>query len=332
MTQRVLVLGADGFIGGHLVGSLVRSNWATPVAAGRRPPAGDGAVPRIRLDATDPAQVGRALQDVDAIVNCVAGSTAAIVAGARALFDCAGRMSPAPSIVHLSSMAVYRQTDGEVDESAPLGGSPGSYAEAKIVAEGAAAAFGRAVVLRPGIVYGPGSTLWSVLVGRLLLQRRLGDLGAAGSGICNLVHVDDVVAAVLAALRTPRAQGATLNLAAPNAPTWNGYFAAYAAALGALPLRRIGAGRLAVEQYVLGPALKLAELMQRRLPAPSRGYRRPLRPAIRPWLLDQCRQRLRLRAQAAQELLGLDWTDPSTGLQATAAWLLAGAPPILAPR
>ena len=36
MSMRVLVLGADGFIGGHLVGSLAASDWATPIAGGRR--------------------------------------------------------------------------------------------------------------------------------------------------------------------------------------------------------------------------------------------------------------------------------------------------------
>ena len=39
-----------------------------------------------------------------------------------------------------------------------------------------------AAILRPALVYGRGSALWSERVARLLRAGRLGDLGAAGDG------------------------------------------------------------------------------------------------------------------------------------------------------
>ena len=40
--QRVLVLGAGGFVGRHVMAALATSDWATPVAAVRRSPIAGG--------------------------------------------------------------------------------------------------------------------------------------------------------------------------------------------------------------------------------------------------------------------------------------------------
>ena len=76
MTTRVLVLGADGFIGSHLVGSLAASDWASPIACGRRARAAGAADPiaRLQFDATDESALNHALQSADAVVNRIAGS------------------------------------------------------------------------------------------------------------------------------------------------------------------------------------------------------------------------------------------------------------------
>src|SRR5207237_284416 len=114
----------------------------------------------------------------------------------------------------------------------------------------------RAVVLRPGIVYGPGSAQWSERVARWLHAGRIGDLGACGDGYCNLVHVSDVCAATLKALGTRDAAGRAYNLGSPQPPTWNEYFVEYGRALGAVPVRRISRRRLRIETKILAPPLK----------------------------------------------------------------------------
>ena len=82
MKQRILVLGANGYVGRRVVSALADSDWADPVAGVRRARQQGR---EIVLDATDPAAVTRALGEVDAVVNCVAGSADAMTAGARAL-------------------------------------------------------------------------------------------------------------------------------------------------------------------------------------------------------------------------------------------------------
>lgn len=316
MADRVLVLGAGGFIGRRIVAALAASGWARPVAAGRHAaalPAGPGVEVRA-LDATDPLQLGPALEGVSAVINCVAGSPPNIVSAAREMFAAALRSGAPPRIIHLSSLAVYGSARGEVDESTPLTGAREPYGAAKLVAEQLALAYPRAVILRPGIVYGPASPWWSDRIARLLVARRLGDLGAAAQGVCNLVHVDDVAEAVVRAVRAAGVEGQIYNLSLPQPPTWNEYFRRYAEALGATPVRRISGTQLTLELALRGPLLKVTELLGR-----SGGT-----PPIRPWLLRLCRHDITMRATRIVEAFGLTWTPLERGLAGTAAWFGAG--------
>ncbi len=314
---RVLVLGASGFIGRRVVQSLAASDWAMPVAASHRTALDlPIAVEAVQLDARRASAVQDALRGAAGVVNCITGDAATIIAGARALFAACARLTPPPRVVHLSTMMVYGTATGTVDETAPLKGDWDDYSRAKAEVEHMSRACPAVVHLRPGIVYGPGSPIWVARIGRWLLQHRLGDLSEAGLGFCNLVHVDDVVQAILQALRMPGIEGEAFNLAAPAAPTWNEYFRQFAAALGT-PLFPISRLRLQFEQHILAPPLKIAEILSRIW---NFGWRPP--DPIRPWLMRLCGQRLRLDARKAERMLGIQWTPLDRGLRDSAAWFL----------
>ncbi|HEY3731128.1 MAG TPA: NAD(P)-dependent oxidoreductase [Steroidobacteraceae bacterium] len=318
--MRVLVLGADGFIGARLVQALATTDWAEPVASGRRPAAVDAShasrqVARMCFDATDESALAQALGQVDAAVNCVAGNAQTIVDGARALVGAALRQTRPPRLVQLSSMAVYGAVSGLTSESAPLRGLD-PYAQAKIGAEKEFATYSQAVLLRPGIVYGPHSRQWSERIARWLFARRLGDLGALGDGCCNLLYVDDVTRAVLECLKRPGLQGQVFNLSMAAPPTWNDYLIRFARALGAVPVRRLGRRRLQIETKLLAPPLKIAEIVVKKA-----GLRRLSLPEpIPPSLLRLCQQEIRLDVARAEQLLLLRWTALDEGLQQTAQW------------
>jgi nucleoside-diphosphate-sugar epimerase len=315
MTMRVLVLGADGFIGSHLVTALAGSDWASPIACGRRARTVGATDPiaRLQFDATDESALHQALQSADAVVNCIAGSTRTIVDGARALVAAAARQPRPPRLVHLSSMAVYGNASGVVTESAPLRAED-AYAKAKIAAEADCQRYSQAVILRPGIVYGPRSRQWTERVARWLSAHRLGDLGAAGDGYCNLVYVADLVAAVALCLRLPGMAGQVFNLAMAQPPTWNEYFVAFARALGAVPVARIGRRRLKIETKLLAPPLKVAEILCRKVGISA--LRLP--EAIPPSLLRLWQQDIRLDVTRAEQLLQLQWTALEDGLRQAA--------------
>jgi 2-alkyl-3-oxoalkanoate reductase len=312
------VLGASGFIGRRVVQMLAASDWAIPVAASHRTPL-DLASPleTVRLDARQPAAMHHALRGVTGVVNCITGDSETIIASARALFDACSRLAPPPRIVHLSTLMVYGTATGTVDETATLKGDWDAYSAAKAEVEKLARTCGSVVHLRPGIVYGPESPIWSGRIGRWLRQHRLGDLGAAGLGYCNLVHIGDVVEAVHRALRASGIEGEAFNLSLPSPPTWNEYFRQFAAALGT-PVVPISQVRLMLEQHILAPPLKIAEILSPTLPF---GWRPPA--PIRPWLLRLCCHPIRMDVRKAEHVLGMGWTPLDQGLRESAAWVLS---------
>jgi len=317
MQQRVVVLGASGFIGRRVMAALRRTGWATPVGVSRQALGFDRrSYESLTFDATDATALARALDGASAVVNCVAGSAYAITRTAELLFATAAAMARPPRIVHMSSLAVYGSEPRDVDESSRPAVDLDPYGAAKVQADDFAARYGRAVVLRPGIVYGPESPWWSDRIARLLIARRLGDLGSAGIGFCNLAYVEDVAMAVVQSLLLPSLEGRSFNLSMHEPPTWNEYFQRYSVALAATPVRRISAMRLAYETRLVGPLLKIAAIMlrsDRNLPVP-----------IRPWLLRLCGQRVLMRSLAAPMALQLQWTPLDVGLEGTARWFLLG--------
>jgi nucleoside-diphosphate-sugar epimerase len=171
------------------------------------------------------------------------------------------------------------------------------------------------VILRPGCEYGPHGELWSGRIARWLFAHRIGDLGAAGDGFCNLVHIDDLAAAVVLALQDPLAVGRAYNLSMPNPPTWNDYLVRYARALGAVPVKRISGRQLALETKVLAAPLKALEIA-----AHAVGVGEVAPPPIPPSLLRLTRQEICLVATRAQLELGWTCRPLAQGLAQTAAW------------
>ncbi len=316
MKQSVLVLGAGGFIGRAVVSGLAATSWALPVAGVRRPTTLGAAAEQRIVEGTSAASVAAAMQGISAVVNCVAGDAQTILSGAKALVEAAGRLTPAPRIIHLSSMAVYGSAEGLLDESTPLRGDLGPYSEAKVAAEQVIAPYPRAVILRPGCVFGPGSDQWSSRIGNLLRARRLGDLGTSGDGCCNLVDVADVVFSIVRALEDPTTDGRAFNLAVAAAPTWNEFLTRYAVALRAVPVKRIPARQLRIETKMLAPPLKILEILARA----GKIDTRRLPPPIPPSLLRLMSQDIRLDSRAAESGLGVAWKGLDASLTDTARW------------
>jgi nucleoside-diphosphate-sugar epimerase len=318
--MRVLVLGGTGYVGSRLCALLRDSGWAIPVSASARRRA--SGFESLRVNTRDAAAMRLALAGVDAVVNCVAGDALSIAQGAKVLAH-AATAAGRPRLVHLSSMSVYGRVEGRVDENTALDPSLGWYGRSKCEAErhieGYAASGGTAVILRPGCVWGPGSQLWVGRTGRWLQSGRLGDLGIAGDGWSNLVHVDDVCRAIMAALRSrhPLGQVRTYNLAASDSPRWNEYFVDLALAIGATPVRRISPRQLRMDAWIAGPPLKVAQTLLARI-----GRASALPDPLPPGLLGLWERHLRLDAGKAERMLGVRWTPYADALEQSAAWFL----------
>jgi len=321
--MRVLILGASGYIGRALFRRLQETGWAEPGRASRGSGNASVVLEHPRVDSRNPSALAAVLNKYECVVNCVAGDFDSIAGGAECLAKVAAN-SGCRRIIHLSTMSVYGRLEGEVNEGAALDPGLGWYASAKCAAEGHMRAYsekgGEVVILRPGCVYGAGSELWVGRIARWLHAARIGDLGAAGDGWANLVHIDDVCTAVLAAVHLPMLPGATpvFNLAGPDSPRWNEYLVDLAIGVRAVPVRRISAWRLKVDAHLAGPPLKIAEKLLDRIGVRHRWLPDPLPPSI----LRLWRQEMRLNSDAATKALAIRWTDYQTGLRDSTDWFL----------
>ena len=252
----VLVTGASGFIGGHVMRHLAQRG-VSAVAATR-----DGRDGSRRLDLREPAGMAAALAGVDAVVHCAVGDRAVTVEGTGALLQAAAA-ARVRRVVHISSVAVYGGAAGSIAEDWPTVPVDGhGYAAWKAAAEAACLSqTGLEIVrLRPAIVYGAGSTLWVGQLARRIRSGRWGLFGAGGDGICNLVHVTDVASAVAAALQHPQGAGRAFNVNGPEQTTWNDWFGRLAQAIGAPPLQSLSPATLRARSIASLPLKAVARL------------------------------------------------------------------------
>ena len=319
-TSRVLVVGGSGFVGSAIIRAIQATSGLQAIGASRRSQPAQTTVEHRQCDATDPASLLAAMDDVDAVVLCVLGSARQMTAATRAVCQAALARPKLRQVVLMSSMSVYGPVEGLIRESDPLDGEAlGSYGHAKVACERIAADYiarGCPITtLRPGIVYGPGGEQWVGRLGRLLRTGRLGDLGAMGDGICNLVLRDDVGAAVVAALNTRASIGAAFNLCDGGFGTWNDYLVTLGCLAGYRRIRRISARRLALETRVIAPPLHALRLT---MPVAARTL---LPELISPALAKLFNQRLRLCSDSANTVLGFKPTPRAHGVALSAAWL-----------
>lgn len=302
--MKVMVLGGRGFVGRRVVSQLQDQGDVEVVVASRSAGAGG-----IAVDSRNEADMTRALQGVNVVVNCVTGDGAAISEGARALVNAALK-SGRPRIVHLSTMSVYGSQEGLITEDAPLVDDLGWYGHAKIEAEGHmdryASQGGEVVILRPGVIIGPDSDPWVRRFLRWIQAGRLGDLGPMGDGPANLVDVEDVGQAVVKAisLGSDGRHALVFNLVAPDSPRWNDYFRDLSLRAGSRPLERWGRRRLKAEVLFLGVPLKIME----RLTAKIGKKNSALPEGIPPSLVKLWQSHINLSSAAAEECLNIEWT------------------------
>lgn len=242
----VLVTGGSGFIGGRLVERLVEDCGARvrvlvrDVAAAARP--ARFPVEIARGDVSRAGDVAAAARGCEVVFHCAYGTTGPQGQRARVNIEgtrnvLAAAAAERARVVHLSTLMVYGLTgDGDLDETAPRRRFGNAYSDSKLEAERLALAATRAgrapvAVLQPTGVYGPWGGVWTAQVLRTLKAGRM-ILVDGGTGLANMVYVDDLVSAMLLAAVRDEAVGEALLISGEEPVTWRELYERFARMLG----------------------------------------------------------------------------------------------------
>lgn len=238
-TPTILVTGATGFLGRHVVAAALRAGFSVRAAVRPGTDPADllwGQHPALQIARVDLRRRGglaAALNGCNTVVHLAAtkaGDFAARFSGTvvatenlLAAMDEAG----VRRLVHCSSFSVYRSgalpINGVLDEDTPVEDRPlmrDDYAQVKLVQEQlvwdwAVALHRELTVLRPGIIYGPGE-LWNALIGVEILPKLW--LGTGWRTRLPVAWVENVADAfVCAASQSPLA-GSALNILDTRSP------------------------------------------------------------------------------------------------------------------
>lgn len=251
----VLVTGAAGFIGAVVTKALADAGVPTRAGSRHSRPAAGEPWP---CDLDNPDQISAALVDVQSVVHTAYGSSAAMMQQCKNLLAAMDK-NHVTNLIYFSSIAVYGDQTGAIAEDAPLAGLD-DYANAKIACEALIQDWvqggeRRAIIVRPGIVYGRNSPFWINKLSERITCGAWGTFGPLGEGTAALIHVDDVASltvrasAVLCSDQRNSMPAVTIvNVQGPEDITWNAYFSALAEKLHEPSLPELSAQNIAYRQ------------------------------------------------------------------------------------
>lgn len=234
----ILVTGASGFVGSHLVPVLLAAGHRV-VALTRTTAHGDDLIARVPAadrgrvgvrigDVTRPATLESALDGVDAVVHLAAiprdfdgGASLRLVntEGTRAVVA-AMRKTGVRRLVHMGAMGV--------EDDPTL-----HYASSKAKAEALVADSGLDwTILKPSLQFGEGDGFFNIVAGLVRMSPGLVPVPGRGRARFQPIHTDDVAAIVVRALGDPTTIGRSFELGGPRYWTYREITSEVLAGLG----------------------------------------------------------------------------------------------------
>jgi len=236
--KKVFITGATGFIGGRIaeklwldwggVSKCLIHNFNNAARLSRLP---------VEIHCGDVLEKGclnSAIQEGDVIFHCAYGKTSDKRLNKKINEEgtenvCEVSLEKGVKrLIFLSSIAVYGEDPPEiVTENTPVKISNDEYGNSKIAAEKICMDYHKkglpVTVIRPTIVYGPFSPIWTVGV---IKRIKLGGWEKVKGleGICNPVYIDDLVEALFLCVKNENSIGEIFIISGDQTITWNDYY------------------------------------------------------------------------------------------------------------
>ena len=238
---KVFITGATGFIGGRIAERLwidyqiptrcLVQNYTSASRLARLP------VTLSPGNMLDKNSLERGLGDSNVIFHCAYGNSNDPGLNARINEEGLQNLGEiaiqrgVERLIHLSTVAVYGpEPPDRVTEETPVRLSEDEYGNSKIRTEAICHDLRErglpVVVIRPTIVFGPFSPIWTIGAIKRVLSggwENTSDI----TGLCNPVHIDDLVNGLFLCVESDATVGQKFILSGPEPISWNDYFNAY---------------------------------------------------------------------------------------------------------
>jgi len=332
---KVLLTGATGFLGSHLLDLLLERDANVRVLV--RPGEDTGQLPMDKVeicrgDLADRAALATAVKGREYVLHCAARTgpwgpwaeyQLANVQGLETLVN-VSLDAGVWRIVHVSSVTVHGvDVHGEADELAALCGGPDPYSQSKVAGERLLQQMiedrgAPVTIVRPGLVYGPRD---AGSFGRFTSLIEQGKMVVIGSGKNHmpLIYVTDVARGILLASTTKQAIGRAYLLVNDESVTQERYLNTIATELGVPSPRRHIPYRLASS---IGALAELAgHALHQRQPPPLTRFG-----------IEVLGGENRITISRARTELGfVPQVNLVEGVRAGVAWYRAGQPGVETP-
>jgi nucleoside-diphosphate-sugar epimerase len=278
----VLVTGATGLLGSHLIDLLVERGQRPRVLVQPGNDATGFAGSEVDLhfgDLKDSEVLKAVVKDVEIVLHCAARTgpwgpadeyQSTNVDGLESLVQ-AARSAGVRRFVHVSSITVHgNDVRGVADETFPLRTEPNPYSRSKVEGERLLQRLIEdegvpVTIVRPGWIYGPRDVASFARFATMIRDGRMVIIGS-GANHVPLIYVGDVAHGVLQAAEADGAVGKSYLLVSDESVTQRDYLCAIAAELGVpAPTRHIPYP----VALVLGAGFEFGARLARRRQPPS---------------------------------------------------------------
>jgi len=229
MKDNIIIFGANGFVGSAVAESI---NTDFDLKCIIRNKNSCSFLSNLGIETTicnslNYEETLNSIDEYSIVINCINGDYDTLVNStkniARACIE-----KKAKKLIHLSSTDVYGNSKGLINENSKMVGNRGDYSKAKIDSEKFLYSINdklQIIILRPGIIYGAGSSLWT----NRIIERKLNGFSLPKKTeftLCNLTYIYDLVASIRSACYY-KDKNIICNIISDDQITWKEYYNAY---------------------------------------------------------------------------------------------------------